>query len=81
MAGVSHWGAYALLGALAVIRPDWAPVMRAVLDPALDSAIVAAMVADGPAVDGVTGRREPTIDTLPMAAHAAVLERVVAAIG
>jgi D-glutamate cyclase len=75
-AGVSHWGAYALLAALALQRPDWAGAMRAALDPALDEAIIAAMVADGPAVDGVSFDRAPTIDTLPMARHHEVLHAI-----
>ncbi len=76
MAGVSHWGAYALLGALAVLRPDWRTVIDAVLDPELDRTIIAAMVAHGPAVDGVTRRRAPTIDSLPMNEHGQMLNAI-----
>lgn len=71
-AGVSHWGAYALLEALALLRPDWAIT----LDPMLDEAIVAAMVRDGPAVDGVSRQGTVTIDGLGMEAHRAVLAAV-----
>jgi hypothetical protein len=39
------------------------------------------MAAHGPAVDGVTLRREPTIDGLDLAAHAALLAGVKAAAG
>ncbi len=73
LAGVSHWGAYALIGGLAVLRPDWHAALLDSLDPELDSAILHATVRDGPAVDGVTGRREATIDTLDTAAHHRVL--------
>ena len=38
VAGVSHWGAYALLGALAVVRPDWRQPLLRCLDEALDRA-------------------------------------------
>lgn len=76
-AGVSHWGAYAVLQALALLRPDWAAALRAGLDPALDRAIIEAMVLHGPAVDGVTRRRESTIDALAMDVHHGMLERVV----
>ncbi len=75
-AGVSHWGAYALLAALSVIRPDWSAAMRSSLDPALDQSIVEAMVRHGPAVDGVTLLREPTIDALDMLRHHAVLQSI-----
>jgi D-glutamate cyclase len=72
-AGVSHWGAYAVLAALTILRPVWAAAMRPALTPALDQAVIEAMVRDGPAVDGVTLQREATIDALDMAAHHAVL--------
>ncbi len=78
-AGVSHWGAYAVLAALALLRPDWAAALRAGLDPALDRAVVEAMVRHGPAVDGVTLRREHTIDALAMEVHHGVMENVLAA--
>lgn len=76
VSGVSHWGVYALLAALALLRPDWRDALLAALDPALDAAIVAATVRGGPAVDGVTLRREATIDSLVMAVHAAKLAAI-----
>ena len=75
-AGVSHWGAYALLAALAVLRPDWSAAMLSGLDPALDQAVIEAMVRDGPAVDGVSLRREATIDALGLAVHRGMMEAV-----
>ncbi|WP_158258571.1 glutamate cyclase domain-containing protein [Rhodopila globiformis] len=75
-AGVSHWGAYAVLAALALLRPDWAAAMLAGLDPDLDSAVIDAMVRDGPVVDGVTLRREQTIDAMDMAVHREVMAAV-----
>jgi hypothetical protein len=75
-AGVSHWGAYAMLAALGLLRPDWAAALRVGLDPALDRAVVAAMVQHGPAVDGVTRLREHTIDALAMEVHHGVMEKV-----
>ena len=75
-AGVSHWGAYAMLAALAALRPAWSAAMLAGLDPALDRAVIAAMVRDGPAVDGVSLRREVTIDALEMDVHWGVMEAV-----
>ncbi len=73
-AGVSHWGAYGVLAALALQRPDWRAAMEAALQPDLDRFVVETMVRDGPAVDGVTMRREATIDGLAMDAHHRVLE-------
>jgi hypothetical protein len=69
MAGVSHWGCYAMLAALAILRPDWRDAMLSCLDPVLDHAIMRTMMTEGPAVDGVSQRQEPTIDTLDMTMH------------
>ena len=51
---MSHWGAYALLGALAVVRADWRQRLLRCLDEALDRRILEATLRDGPAVDGVS---------------------------
>lgn len=75
-AGVSHWGAYAMLAALAALRPDWSTAMLGGLDPAVDQAVIEAMVRDGPAVDGVSLRREATIDGLSMAEHQCMRQAV-----
>jgi D-glutamate cyclase len=74
--GVSHWGAYALLAALAAIRADWRGRLLDCLDPALDRAILQATVRQGPAVDGVTGRHSATIDSLPYEVHGQKLRAV-----
>lgn len=76
VAGVSHWGAWAILGALAVLREDWSGVLSNSLDISLDQSIIETMLRDGPAVDGVTRRRAMTIDGLDMAAHGAVLRAI-----
>jgi D-glutamate cyclase len=67
--GVSHWGAYALLGALAVVRPEWRAKLLACLDEALDWKILEAMLRDGPAVDGVSRIQAPTIDNFDLTFH------------
>ncbi len=74
--GVSHWGAYAMLAALALLRPDWSAAMLQGLNPALDRAVIEAMVREGPAVDGITLRREPTIDGLGMRVHQEVIDAI-----
>jgi hypothetical protein len=76
VAGVSHWGAYALIGGLAIARPGWRATLSACLDPHLDRQILEATVRDGPAVDGVTRQQTLTIDTLDCVAHHRVLEAV-----
>src|SRR5262249_54584774 len=76
VAGVSHWGAYALVGALAVIREDWTDRLLGCLDEALDRHILETVVRDGPAVDGVSRRQEVTIDNLDPAIHHEKLGRI-----
>ena len=76
VAGVSNWGAYALMAALAVLRPDWRESLLASLDEQRDAAILQTMVNDGPAVDGVTRERTLTVDTLPLDVHHAKLRAI-----
>jgi hypothetical protein len=76
VAGVSNWGAYALIGALALLRPDWRDTLAGWLDADRDAAILHAMVDDGPAVDGVTRQRTYTVDSLPAGTHHAKLHAI-----
>lgn len=76
VAGVSNWGAYALIAALAVLRDDWRATLIDCLDPNRDEAILRAMVEQGPAVDGVTRQRTLTVDSLPMDVHHAKLRAI-----
>ncbi len=69
VAGVSHWGAYALIGALALIREDWRERLLQCLDASMDRHIVEIMLRDGPAVDGVSRRQALTIDNFALAQH------------
>ena len=68
-AGVSHWGAYGLIAGLAAVVPSWRETFLGCLDPEVDRAILETMVALGPAVDGVTLLRAPTIDGLDQPVH------------
>lgn len=76
VAGVSNWGAYALIAALAVLRSDWRVALLAGLDANLDGEILRTMVEDGPAVDGVTRQRTMTVDSLPLEVHHAKLNAI-----
>ncbi len=77
-AGVSHWGAYGLLAALCLSRPGWAPATGAALDPDLDRHVTETVVQSGPAVDGITLKREPTIDAMGMDVHRRMMLDVLA---
>lgn len=76
VAGVSNWGAYGLLGALAVLRPDWRERLLACLDEKLDKAVLEAVVNNGPAVDGVSRLRTMTVDNLDMTVHHSKLRAI-----
>jgi hypothetical protein len=69
VAGVSNWGAWALLGALAALRRDWREKLLACLDEKVDEAVLAATVNHGPAVDGVSRLRTMTVDNLKITVH------------
>jgi len=69
VAGVSNWGAYGLLAALAILREDWRKQMLGCLDETLDKAVLEATVVRGPAVDGVSRLRAMTVDNLALAIH------------
>jgi hypothetical protein len=75
-AGVSHWGAYGLIAALAIRRAEWRDTLLDCLDPVIDQQILEMLVQRGPAVDGVTLRQTLTIDGLNLAAHQAKLESI-----
>ncbi len=76
VAGVSNWGAWGLVAALSVLRPDWRDAMLEALDPARDRAILEHAVRHGPAVDGVTALAELTVDSLDMSRHHAKLDAI-----
>ncbi|MGH7354656.1 MAG: glutamate cyclase domain-containing protein [Candidatus Rokuibacteriota bacterium] len=67
VAGVSNWGAYGIVAALA--RLSRRPLLHS---PAQERRMIEACVAAG-AVDGVTRRRETTVDGFPVEVHEAVV--------
>jgi hypothetical protein len=76
VAGVSNWGAYALIGALAALREDWRRTLLACLDETLDRRVLTAMIEQGPAVDGVSRQATLTVDNLDIATHHRVLRKI-----
>ena len=68
VAGVSNWGAYGIVAQLA--RLVGTPLVHT---PALERRMIEACVAAG-GHDGLTRRREPTVDGLPLDTHAAMVE-------
>jgi D-glutamate cyclase len=76
VAGVSNWGAYGLMAALAVVRPDWRPTIALFLKKERDLAVTQAIVEQAGAVDGVTAKPEATVDGLGPEIHGALVEQL-----
>jgi len=68
VAGVSNWGGYGIVAALG--RLTGLDLLRT---PEIERRLIEACVAAG-ACDGVTRRREPTVDSLASETHAAVVD-------
>lgn len=63
VAGTSNWGGYALAAATLLLRGRTEFLQSWDADRELH--VIEQMVANGRAVDGITGRQEPTVDGLP----------------
>jgi hypothetical protein len=71
--GVSNWGAYALAAAVASLRGR--PEILAEWSDDREGAVMGALVAAG-AVDGITGRPEPSVDGMPLEQHLIVWDQI-----
>jgi hypothetical protein len=76
VSGVSNWGAYALIGALAALREDWRRGLLGCLEESLDRDVLEAMIEHGPAVDGVSRLPTLTVDNLDIATHHRILRMI-----
>lgn len=76
VAGVSNWGAYGLMAALAVLRPEWSPIIGRFLTAECDLAVTRATVERAGAVDGVTARREATVDGFGPEIHGPLIDQL-----
>jgi hypothetical protein len=76
VAGVSNWGAYGLMAALAVLKPGWAPTIARFLTAERDLAVTQATVDKAAAVDGVTARREATVDGFGPEVHGPLIDEL-----
>jgi hypothetical protein len=79
LAGVSNWGAYALACALANLkgRGD----LLAEWDEERERELIERLVSEGGAIDGLTRRREPTVDALALDGYLKVLKEIRRACG
>ena len=71
LAGVSNWGAYALAHAVCRLRHDLTPLLVGGAEQ--QRQLIAALVGEAGAVDGVTRLREATVDGLPMETYLQML--------
>jgi hypothetical protein len=76
VAGVSNWGAYGLMAALAVARPEWAAKVAKFLTAERDLAVTRATVDKAGAVDGVTAEREATVDGFGPEIHGPLVDEL-----
>ncbi|MCC8427402.1 DUF4392 domain-containing protein [Reyranella aquatilis] len=76
VAGVSNWGAYGLMAALAVLRPDWQAMIAKFLTAERDLAVTRATVDEAGAVDGVTALREATVDGFGPEIHGPLVDKL-----
>ena len=74
LAGVSNWGAYALACAVANLRSRRGLIAE--WDEAGQRELIESLVHEGGAIDGLTRRREPTVDGLPLDQYLGVLGQI-----
>jgi D-glutamate cyclase len=74
IAGVSNWGGYALGASVASLRGGAAAVET--WTPDRMRTVIEAMVNEAGAVDGVTKRREATVDGLPLETELGMLDEI-----
>lgn len=78
-AGVSNWGAYALAAAVAYLRGQGAVLAEWTDD--CEKSVLAALVEQGAAIDGMTRRRELTVDSIPLEQHLAIWAEIRQVVG
>ena len=76
VAGVSNWGAYGLMAAVAVLRADWRPAIAKFLTAERDLLVTRAIVEKAGAVDGVTARGEATVDGFGPEIHGLLIDEL-----
>lgn len=75
LSGVSNWGAYGLACTVAGLRGR--DDLLAGWDGAAQRRLIEHLVQEAGAVDGVTGRREPTVDGIPLEDYSAIVDQII----
>ncbi|MDB5825284.1 MAG: hypothetical protein JWR21_3988 [Herminiimonas sp.] len=85
VSGVSNWGAYGLLAAVSIIRPDIRSRLLLHFTPEKEKLFLEAAVTVGQAVDDSRvdrpGTLQMSVDRLPLEIHAALIETIAAVCG
>jgi hypothetical protein len=76
VAGVSNWGAYGLMAALAVLRADWRSTIAKFLTAERDFFVTDSIVKEAGAVDGVTAQRVATVDGFGPEIHGPLVDKL-----
>lgn len=84
VAGVSNWGGYGLLAAMACTKPALRDVLLRYFNRDMDHRFLSAAVETGQAVDDSRvdnpGRPQMSVDSIPWEQHAALLEEICAVV-
>ena len=84
VAGVSNWGGYGLLAAMACLRPQKAAALLRHFNREMDHRLLTAAVETGQAVDDSRvdspGRPQMSVDRIPWEQHAILLEEIAAVV-
>lgn len=76
VAGVSNWGAWGLLGAIALLLPQKKAELTATITPAKELEMLTHINQHGPSIDGMSGQIKNTVDGLDYEFHANILKQV-----
>lgn len=76
VSGVSNWGAWGLMAALSILKPEWKMNFEKYLKIEVSKEVLVQCVEKGPAVDGVTGSSDLTVDGLDWSYHENILNQI-----
>jgi len=77
VAGVSNWGAWGLLAAMATLLPQKRVELTATLTPEKELEMLRYINQHGPSVDGMAGKPKDTVDGIEFEFHEKILEQVI----
>jgi len=71
--GISNWGGYALLAGVALAMGEEEILKK--VTPAQEKRVLDHLIYHGPAIDGITGKQEPSVDGIEFNDYIRVVER------